>query len=440
MTGKKLKSSIVFLFVFSLIAATFFSQSLKASAAEGLNINAGSAILVDGETGKILYEKNADQMLPPASMSKMMTEYLVMEAIKKGKISWDQKTGVSDYAYQVSQDRSLSNVPLRSDDKYTVRELYEAMAIYSANGATIALAELVSGSESEFVKRMNEKAKELGMKNTRFVNSTGLNNKDLKGHYSTGSKTDENKVSARSIAILAFHLINDYPESLKIASIPKKKFREGTDDEIQMSNWNWMLPTLVYKYDGVDGLKTGNTPEAGYCFTGTAKRNGIRLISVVMNTKSYKARFDETRKLFDYGFGNFTKEELLPKGYTFKGHKTIAVNKGKEKEVAISTKEPLSMLVKNGEKKQYKPELVLDKKELDAPVKKGQAVGYVNVNYNGEGKDYGYLTNGSDKGKVQVVTTSSDDKANWFVLMMRAIGHFFSSIWSSLVGWIKGIF
>jgi serine-type D-Ala-D-Ala carboxypeptidase (penicillin-binding protein 5/6) len=438
--NSKIKQLLVMTLVLSFFIANMFGFSKQASAAPTLDVKAEGAILVDAQTGKILFQKNADMLLAPASMSKMMTEYLLLEAINKKKISWDQKTRISEYAHKISQNRTLSNVPLRIDDKYTVRELYQAMAIYSANGATIALAELLAGSEGEFVKKMNAKAKELGMKDYNFVNSTGLNNQDLQGYHSTGSETDENMMSPRSIAILAFRLLNDHPEVLETASIPKMKFREGTDDEINMENWNWMLPELVFGYEGVDGLKTGSTDLAGNCFTGTIKKGDTRLLSVVMKTDSRKARFDETKKLFDFGFANFQKEEILPKNYQIKGNKSLPVVKGKEKEVKIATKEPLSLVIKRGEKENYKPKFVSEKKKLTAPVKKGEVIGHIKIEYTGEGEDYGYLLDSDKKGKTEVVTAASVEKANWFVLMMRGIGGFFSSMWNGTVDMVTGLF
>lgn len=424
----------------------------KAHAEDILNINADAAILVDAETGKILYQKNADKVLGIASMTKMMTEYLLLEAVEKGKVKWDQEYAVSEYVWKVSQDRNLSNVPLRRDGKYNIRELYEAMAIYSANGATIAIAETIAGSETNFVKMMNEKAAELGLKEYKFVNSSGLNNRDLKGSPPAGGPEDENVMSARDTAILARELIIRFPEVLETASTPRKTFREGTDDEIKMENWNWMLPELVYGYEGADGLKTGTTDFAGYCFTGTAMRDGSRYISVVMNAKgangqaTYKSRFDETKKMFDFGFTNFTKEEIVPANYQVKGQKTVPVTKGKEDKVKISSKDAIEMVMRNGEKENFKPVLVLDKKklnengELTAPIKKGEKVGYLTI----ESKEGGKLEFLSDKGKdniqVDVVAAESVEKANWFVLTMRSIGGFFGDLWGSVSSTVKGWF
>ncbi|MGX1902748.1 serine hydrolase [Thermolongibacillus altinsuensis] len=444
-----MKTSVYKSFIVSLLTVFLLSSVLpfRAEAEENaLNIEADAAILVEAETGRILYQKNIDKVLGIASMTKMMTEYLLLEAVHEGRVKWDQEYTVSDYVYKISQNRNLSNVPLRKDGKYTVRELYEAMAIYSANAATVAIAEIVAGSEANFVKMMNEKAEELGLKDYKFVNATGLNNKDLQGLHPEGSgENDENVMSARAVAKLAYHLYHKFPEILETASIPKKVFREGTDDEIQMDNWNWMLPGLIYAYEGVDGIKTGYTEFAGYCFTGTAERDGIRFITVVMNAKtdgkpSYKARFEETRKLLDYGFSNYTLKELYPSGYQLKGKSTVPVEKGKEKFVSIQTKKPLSLVVKRGEEKNYKPVYVIEQKKLTAPVKKGQKVGYMTVKYEGE-NDYGYLTKEGEKAvRVDLVTAQKVEKANWFVLTMRAIGGLFSDLWNGVSGAVKDLF
>ncbi len=316
MKGMFCKRFIALVTVLTLACSIFMPYS-NASAETGaaLNIEAGAAILVEANSGKILYQKNADELLSIASMTKMMSEYLVHEAVDKGKLKWDQKIKVSEYAYKVSQDASLSNVALENGGSYTVKELYEAMAIFSANGATIALAEAIAGKEVDFVKMMNDKSKELGLKNYKFVNSTGLTNKDLKGMHPEGTTADEeNKMSAKDVATLAQHLIKDYPKVLDTAKIPKKEFRPEKE-KFAMSNWNWMLKGLVKEYDGVDGLKTGSTPEAGDCFTGTVERNGMRFISVVIKTSSHTARFDETKKLYDYGFANFEVKQMYKKRF-----------------------------------------------------------------------------------------------------------------------------
>ncbi|MGP3610767.1 MULTISPECIES: serine hydrolase [Anoxybacillaceae] len=433
--------------------ATVFPLNKKVEAAQDpINIEADAAILVDAGSGRILYQKNIDTVLGIASMTKMMTEYLLLEAVKQKRVKWDQEYTPSDYVYRLSQDRDLSNVPLRKDGKYTVLELYEAMAIYSANAAAVAIAEIVGGSEENFVRMMNEKAKKLGLQGYKFVNATGLSNQDLQGFHPQGTEaSEENVMSARAVATLAYHLLKEYPEVLETSSITKKTFREGTDDQIKMDNWNWMLPGLVYGYEGVDGLKTGYTDFAGYCFTGTAEKNGVRFITVVMNAKSngkstINARFEQTRKLLDYAFSNYSLKELYPAGYQQKGDATLPVTKGKEKSVAVVTKKTLSLVIKNGEDKNYKPVYVFDKKklnkdgELTAPIKKGEKVGYMTVRYTGANDD-DYLTpNGKSAVQVDVVAKQSVEKANGFVLMMRGIGGLFSDIWTSVTKTVKGWF
>ncbi|WP_343070910.1 serine hydrolase [Bacillus sp. REN10] len=452
MRSKKINKYVAMLLSLLLVASLWLPAK-TVQAAENMKINASAAILIDGETGQILFEQNPDQLLGIASMTKMMTEYLLLEAINEKKVTWDQQYTVSEYAYKISQDRSLSNVPLRLGETYNVRELYEAMTIYSANGAAIALAEVISGSEAEFVKLMNKKGKKLGLKDYKFVNASGLSNSDLKGmHPNTSTPKDENLLSARATAKLAFKLLQDYPEVLETASIPKKSFREGTSDEIKMSNWNWMLPSLLFSYEGMTGLKTGTTDFAGSCFTGTAERDGRQLISVVMNAKDAsgksgpEARFVETKKLLDYGFNQFEQKEVIKKGYQVKGQETVQIPKGKSKQVAIQAETPLIVNVKKGEKTKYKAKIdyehsvFVGENQLEAPVKKGEVVGFLSV-VSEKGAPVKYLTKEeATQAKIPVVVTETVEKANWFILSMRAIGGFFSGVWHGLVDMITGWF
>ncbi|WP_420490449.1 serine hydrolase [Neobacillus niacini] len=436
---------------------SLFAGINKAEAETGLDVNASGAILVDADTGMILYEKNSDTALGIASMTKMMTEYLLLEAVKEGKVKWNQEYLVSPEISKMSHDDSLSNVYLRIEAKYKVEDLYAAMAIESANAATMAIAEIVGGSEAKFVEMMNKKAAELGLEKYKFVNSSGLNNRDILKHFSevVGDPDEENIMSAKDVASLASHLIHDFPEVLKTSSIPEKVFAKGTEDEFVMDNWNWMLEGYEelaadypnyqqFVYDGLDGLKTGSTPFAGYNFTGTAVRDGQRFISVVMNTSSQSERFRETRKVLDYAFNNFKKEEIIPKHYQVKGKKTLPVIKGKVDQVKVYTKEAVNLVVKNGEKDNFKTTLTLDKKkvndqgELTAPIKKGEKVGTLTL----QPKEAGNLGFISKEGKitVDVIAAENVEKANWFVLMMRGIGGFFGDLWGGISSTVKGWF
>ena len=434
--NKKSLLSIVLIPV--LLISMLISTPATTKAETDLGLTVGAAILIDADSGKILYEQNADAALGIASMSKMMTEYILLDAINEGTITWDQEYRVTDLTYKMSQNRALSNVPLRADGTYTIRELYEAMAIYSANAATIAIAETIAGSETEFLKLMNKKAEKIGLKDYKFVNSTGLNNSDYLGLQPTGfGDTDENVMPAKSVARLAYHLLKDHPEVLDTSSISRKVFREGTEDAIKMDNWNWMLPDLLFEYEGVDGLKTGSTIFAGQNFTGTAKRGDTRLIAVVMNAvdadgeSTRPARFNATTKLFDYGFSQFSKQEILPENYSFKGNETVSVTKGKESKAKIAPKEGVSLMLKTAEKDLYAPKLVLDKDELEAGVKEGTVVGKVVIERS-EGKDYGFI-DGSEL-SVDVVTTEAVERSSGISLFFKGIGSFFGNLWDGFLG------
>ncbi|EUJ25331.1 D-alanyl-D-alanine carboxypeptidase [Listeria cornellensis FSL F6-0969] len=342
------KTGVVFLAVILMMSSLVHGPMMADAAVAPPTVNANAAITIEEGTGKILYGKNVDQLLGIASMTKMMNEYLILEAVAKGKLKWDDKVTISDYAYEISQDRSLSNVPLRRGEAYSVEELYQAIAIYSANGAAIAVAEKIAGSEAKFVDMMNKKADDLKLGAHKFVNATGLNNSDLKGKFQVGSATDENQMTARGMAKLAQHIIQDYPDVLKTSSIAKKKFREGTSDQIDMTNWNWLLPGLIYAREGVDGLKTGTTDYAGQCLTATAVQDGMRVITVVMHanggTSAHdKTRFSETNKMLDHAFNNFKVMEVRKANAAVK--ETIAVNKGKEDSVALMTKDAVKIVV-----------------------------------------------------------------------------------------------
>ncbi|WP_234032367.1 serine hydrolase [Lentibacillus cibarius] len=448
MNYKRKKHLSLFLTALIMMAA-ILTQPFSTQAAEALDIEAESAILVDAETGKVLYAKKPDMALPPASMTKIMTEYLVHEAIEKGKINWDTTTQISDYPYSISADPSFSGVGLTQSKDYTVRELYDAMAINSDNATTIALAELIAGSEGEFVKMMNKKAEEMGLSDYKFVNSTGLNNASLRENVPKGTDPNANNLlSARSAALLAYNLIKDYPSALDVSKVPSATFDGQT-----IRNWNWMLPhdpknassLQQFYYEGIDGLKTGHTDLAKYCFTGTANRNGKRLISVVMKTESEPARFQQTAKLMDYGFQRFEKKEIFPKGYQLEDQSDIPVAKGKEDTVQIATKEAFSAMVKEGQAENYSVKYHLNKDKLNkdgklsAPVEKGEKIGTAEIVYDGDG-DYGYIYPNADKQTIDLTAQRTVEKDNWFMLAIGSVGGFFGGLFSTVVDTVKGWF
>ncbi|QGH32573.1 D-alanyl-D-alanine carboxypeptidase [Gracilibacillus salitolerans] len=444
---KDVMKKISILVVVSLIMITTFSMnSLNVQAAENIDVKAESAIIVDANTGKVLYEKQSDLKLPPASMTKMMTEYLVLEAINEGQISWDTTTQIGDYPYWLSSNNAFSGIGLIQDKGYTVRELYEGMAIISDNATTVALAELVAGSEGEFVQMMNDKAEEMGLQEYKFVNSTGLSNTDLGEYHPEGTEADaDNLLSARSAALLAYHLINDYPEALDFSSTTLSEL-----DGRELENLNWMLPWegnnfTQFGYEGVDGLKTGHTDAAGYCFTGTAQQGDRRIITVVMKTSSKDERFVETKNLMEYGFSKFETVELFPDNYQLEEESSLPVSKGKEKEVEITTAESFETMIKAGEEELYDIRYEIDEDKLtedgnlEAPLESGEKIGEAILQYNGD-VDYGYIGGDTSDQRVDLVTTAGVEKQNWFMLSLGAIGNFFANVFMTVVDFFKGLF
>ncbi|WP_246042076.1 D-alanyl-D-alanine carboxypeptidase family protein [Cohnella pontilimi] len=261
----------------------------------GLHMEAESAVMLDAGTGEWLFVHNGDEPLPPASMSKMMTELMVLDAVQARKMKWSDEVRISEYAAGVAG----AGMGLQAGQKATVRELFEAMAIHSCNDAAVALAEKIAGTETAFVKRMNKKARDIGLsRGTRFANATGLSSGDLKG-FATAAAEEDTVMTAKDVALLAEHLIRSYPEVLDTTRKPETLWR-GSSTALRTTNE--MLPGQRFGTKGNDGLKTGYTKRAGYCFAGTTERGGRRLITVVMGTATPEARFEETKKLLDYGW------------------------------------------------------------------------------------------------------------------------------------------
>ncbi|MCK6076622.1 D-alanyl-D-alanine carboxypeptidase family protein [Paenibacillus silvae] len=262
-------------------------------------IKAESAVLMDMNSEQILMNYNGSEEIAPAGVSKLMTELLIMESVANGDIRWDDPVNVSLYASSVGGNQ----LALKQGDRFTVQELFQVVAVYSANDAAVALAEHISGSEHQFVERMNQKAVEIGLSgDTHFTNSTGLSEAML-GPNRPHDVQGQTLMTAIDACKLAKYLLNHHPEILKVSSQMQVSMHQKG---IYMSNTNWMLSSIggVYAYDGNDGLKTGYDKDSGYHFVGTAERNGKRLISVVFGTDTREARFVETRKLLNYGFSS----------------------------------------------------------------------------------------------------------------------------------------
>lgn len=317
-----------------------------------------SAIIIEASTGKVLFEKNADEKLVPASMTKMMSMLLIIENIESGVLKWNQKITVSENASSMGGSQIL----LETGEKMTVKDLFKGVAIASGNDAVVALGEAIAGSEAGFVDMMNKRAKELNLKNTNFKTPHGL---DAANHYS----------SARDMSIIAKELVK-HEKVLEFTSIYEDYLRENTDKKIWLVNTN----KLVRFYDGVDGLKTGYTKDAGYCLTATAKKDGMRIIAVVMGEPDSKTRNKEVSEMLDYSFAQYKVEDLLKNKQSLGKYE---ITKAKQKYIEVVPKEKATVLKKKSEKTgnaTYEVKL----NNLKAPIKQGDVVGKLNIKENGK--------------------------------------------------------
>ncbi len=317
-------------------------------------VAAKSYVLMDFDSGQFLIEKDPDQRMDPASLTKIMTAYVVFNELENGNIALDDKVHISEKAWRTEGSRMFVEV----NTEVPVRELLKGMVIQSGNDASVALAEHVAGSEEAFASLMNKHARRLGMKNTHFVNATGLPDKE---HYTT----------ARDLALLAQALIRDFPEFYKLNS--QKEYRYNGITQYNRNKLLWRDPH-------VDGVKTGHTKAAGYCLVASAKRDDMRLISVVMNTISEKARAAESQKLLKYGFRFFSTHRLYEAG---KPLTRLPVWKGERSELPVGITEPLYVTIPRGQYDALKAVMNVDE-TIVAPVEKGQSFGTVDISLDGK--------------------------------------------------------
>lgn len=369
-------------------------------------IEAKSYIIMDYESGAVLNAQAEDQQLSPASMTKMMTAFVILDKIQAGEIHWEDEVTVSPRVSAIDE----AQIHLVTNEKELLRELFIAMVVHSANDATVALAEHVAGSEEAFVELMNQKAKELGMNGTHFQNTTGL---DPHLYPDPPDVEGQHVMPAKDTAILVRELIKNYPEILQYTSISKYTFRRGTPRQQNVTNWNKMLPGLTYEYPGVDGFKTGHTNTAGYCFAGTAKQDDERFITVVMGTKSQAKRFLETKKLLDYAFEEYELKELVSENQEIPGSSPLPLPNGVERTVPVVAGEPIRLAIHKGEAKDYTFQVTF-KQGIQAPINKGEVVGEVKVLYKGQ----------EIKGMepIPVVTAQGMEEGSWIRLFFRGVG------------------
>ena len=339
------------------ICVCFMMQSVVVLA-EGntdLGLNAKSAILMEESTGNILYESNPDERLPIASVTKVMTMLLIMEAVDSGKISLDDMVTVSENAMSYGG----STMFLETGEQLTVNDMLKGIAVASANDGCVAMAEHLAGSESAFVDMMNEKAKKLGMENTHFMNTNGLDEDD---HYS----------SARDVAIMSRELMK-HETIFNYTSIWMDTLRGG---KFQLANTN----KLIRFYDGANGLKTGSTSKALCCLSAAAKRNDMQLIAVVLGAPTSAERFASAKSLLDYGFANYAVNTQITAGDEVQ---KIAVEKGVDKEVGVVAGDSCSTLVKKGQEDNITKEIKIDE-TITAPIEAGQKIGTMTISRDGE--------------------------------------------------------
>ncbi|WP_432409494.1 D-alanyl-D-alanine carboxypeptidase family protein [Wukongibacter sp. M2B1] len=370
------KKKICYLITVTLL----FISSFNYSSANEFDVNAKSAILIDAGSGKVLYEKNSHQKLPPASVTKIMTMLLTMEAIEKKQITLEDKVTISEHASSMGG----SQLYLEPGEQRSVEQLIKGVAIASANDACVALAEHIAGSQELFVNKMNQRALDLGMKNTQFMNTNGL---PKEGHY-----TSAYDISLMSRELLKHPKIHDW---LTIWMSSMKVGKKGRAT-LELTNTN----KLIRFYQGANGIKTGFTQEAKFCLSASAKRNNFTLIAVVLGSPTSNIRFAEARKLLDYGFSTYNSVQISKKNEVFE---QINIEKGKMDKINIVAKEDLKVLVKKGEEGNVKKEIIIPK-TVKAPFKKGEKVGEIIVTN----------SNGENIGKVDLVTENECKRASIF--------------------------
>jgi D-alanyl-D-alanine carboxypeptidase (penicillin-binding protein 5/6) len=352
--------------------------------------NARAAVLIDAATGTVLFEKNSREKLPPASITKIMTMLLVMEAIDRGELKWDDKVVASEYAASMGG----SQIFLEAGEEMTVADLMKGVAMASANDASVALAEKIAGTEELFVEMMNEKARALGMHDTHFVNSNGL-------------PAPDHLTSAHDIAVMSRELLK-YERITEFTGKYEDYLRKDTKKPFWLVNTN----KLVRFYSGADGLKTGFTSEAKFCLSATAKRDGMRVIAVVLGEPDTKTRNAEVARLFDYAFSQYRHVPIVKQGDPLG---VVKVEKGVKRELAIVADRPYTVLMKKSRKPDsIRHEVVLN--NVKAPVAKGQPIGKIVIR-----SDDGVID------EVDITAPEAIGKAGWWRLFKRTLGRAFFS-------------
>ena len=394
------KKIVAYLLLFSFLCGTIisFPTQIQAQEVSFPDLNSQSAVLMEFSRGEIIFSKNGSEPLPPASLTKIMTLLLSYEALQSGRISWDEETVVSQKAWETGGSQMF----LEIGDKVTVGDLITGIAVVSANDGCVAIAEHLYGSEAIFVQEMNKKAAELGLKNTKFQNSSGLPHPD---HYTT----------AEDLAVISRYLIKNFPEYLKL-----HKQTEFTYNDIVQYNLN----PLLGRYTGADGLKTGHTTEAGHCLVGTAAQEGLRFITVTMNASSAEKRLIDNETMLNYAFRNYTQAKLLPAGEVVS---SIRVTGGEERQLGLTLEKPVETVVPFDRQEDLELKYNIPE-SAPAPIEKGSPLGTVEV-----------LLDGKKLTEEPLLAAKDIKKAGIFSLILRSVADFFTGLWQKLLQMINNL-
>ncbi|UDM32027.1 serine hydrolase [Lentilactobacillus laojiaonis] len=417
----KLKQKIMVTITTFLLGLNLFNPSFLAATTD-LSVAANAAISVDAKTGQIIYQKNADQSLAIASISKLITTYMVVEQIKQHHLKWNDRIKISQGVADLSQEAELTNVPLKTGASYTVKELVEASLIASANAAAVALGNQVAGSPIKFAKAMNQTVQKMGIHDAKLYNAAGVTNEEMGTSLklkSVGANA-ENMMSAKDVSLVAMKLIQADPQILNVTKQSKFNFAGTT-----YPGHNQLLGTDLK----VDGLKTGTSDKSGGSFVGTANQNHHRIITVVLHASNQSSddpgRFNETRKIMEYTYQHFNRY-VIAAGQSVNAAKSVSVVDGKKDQVAVGLTQATALWMPktvSRDKILGKIKLVTANDQLSAPLEKNQKVGTISF----KSADYkiNYLNNSLAQHTIK--TTDSVAKQNVFIRIINHIIDWFKS-------------
>lgn len=406
---KKLKKLVISILT-SLIIVTGVGQLSLIKADQTLpqlDLEAKSAIAIDAKMGQIIYAKDDKQTYPVASMSKLLTAYILLQAIHEGKITWETKVTPTVTEVDISNNTELTNVPLKEGHSYTIKQLYQAMLVGSANAATMLIGNAISGTQTKFIDKMRETAKSLGITDAKIYSANGLTAKYLGDEiYPNTDENAENEFSVRDMAIISQKLIKEYPEILETTKLTKIDFNDN-GEITTVNNTNELLQDDSHLE--VDGLKTGTSDAAGYCFASTTNKDGHRIITVIAGAKDNDARFDQTKNLLNYIYNNY---DYLAISTDRALRQNVKVKYGKQGSVPATIGNNLSLWVpKNIKEKALQIKLIPKSSTIEAPIKQGEVVGEYQISVAG---NLGFI-DGSNNLKTKALSDNNVEGINIFI-------------------------